>query len=451
MKIAYFDCFSGISGDMTLGALVDVGVPPEVLTQRLSTLKLDAEFSLRFEKATKHGITGTRAIVEVHPAHVSHADSHHGHGHAHHHDHDHEHHDHGHTHDHDHEHHDHGHHHDHGPTRHLSDIFKLLDDSDLDPEIRDTAKRVFDRLAEAEAKVHNMSKANVHLHEVSGIDSIVDIVGSVIGLAYLDVDTVYASPLSLGRGFVRCAHGLMPVPVPGTMELLKGVPIHQTDIPKELVTPTGAALITTLSQEFGVMPQMRLDRVGYGAGTRDLEQRPNLLRLCLGEKVSSSDSQTTHHHAETDSVDIIETNVDDMSPEITGYVTTRLFEHGALDVFLTPIFMKKNRPATQITVLCPTPHRDKLIELLLTETTTFGVRLASANRVKLRRDFIQVETQWGTIQAKRGYLNGTLIKTVPEYEDCKRLAEQNNVPLRQIYAEALNNLNSIDAVDRSET
>ena len=409
---------------MTLGALVDAGVPPEILTDGLATLKLDAEFSLHFEKATKHGITGTRAIVEVHPAHTPHADSHHSHAHGH------------------------EHHHEHGPSRHLSDIFKLLDNSDLDAEVRDTAKRVFDRLAEAEAKVHNTTKTKVHLHEVSGIDSIVDIVGSVIGLAYLDVDAVYASPLSLGRGFVRCAHGLMPVPVPGTMELLKGVPIHQTDIPKELVTPTGAALITTLSEEFGVMPQMRLDRVGYGAGTRDLEQRPNLLRLCLGEKTSTSDSHTAHHHAETDSVEIIETNVDDMSPEITGYVTSQLFEHGALDVFLTPTFMKKGRPATQITVLCPTIDRDKLIELLLTETTTFGVRLSSANRVKLRRDFIQVETQWGTIQAKRGYLNGTLVKTVPEYEDCKRLAEQNSIPLRQVYADALSNLDSADPIYR---
>jgi uncharacterized protein (TIGR00299 family) protein len=422
LKIAYFDCFSGISGDMTLGALVDAGVPPEVLTTGLMTLKLDAEFSLHFEKAVKHGITGTRAIVEVHPAH---ADAPHEHDHSH----------------------GHHHHHEHGPSRHLSDIFKLLDNSGLDPEVRDTAKNVFDRLAEAEAKVHNTTKANVHLHEVSGIDSIVDIVGSVIGLAHLEVDAVYASPLSLGRGFVRCAHGLMPVPVPGTMELLQGVPIQQTDIPKELVTPTGAALVTTLSQEYGVMPEMRLDRVGYGAGTRDLEQRPNLLRLCLGEKTANSDSQITHHHAETDSVDIIETNVDDMSPEITGYVTTQLFANGALDVFLTPIFMKKGRPATQITVLCPTAHRDKLIELLLTETTTFGVRLSSADRVKLRRDFTQVETQWGTIQAKCGYLNGTLIKTIPEYEDCKRLAEQNNVPLRQVYAEALSNFDSADTVD----
>ncbi len=424
MKIAYFDCFSGISGDMTLGALVDVGVPPEILTDGLATLKLDAEFSLRFEKAVKHSITGTRAIVDVHPAHT---DSHEKKAHSH---------EHGHTHTHDHSH----HHHEHGPSRHLSDIFKLLDDSDLDTAARGTAKRVFDRLAEAEAKVHNTSKDNVHLHEVSGIDSIVDIVGSVIGLTHLEVDAVYASPLSLGRGFVRCAHGVMPVPVPGTMELLQGVPIHQTDIPKELVTPTGAALITTLSQGFGVMPQMRLDRIGYGAGTRDLEQRPNLLRLCLGEKTSDTASKTTHHHAETDSVDIIETNVDDMSPEITGYVTTQLFEHGALDVFLAPVYMKKSRPATQITVLCPTAHRDRLIELLLTETTTFGVRLSSADRIKLRRDFVRVETQWGTIQAKRGYLNGTLIKTVPEYEDCKRLAEQNNIPLRQVYAEALRNL-----------
>ena len=254
-----------------------------------------------------------------------------------------------------------------------------------------------------------------------------DIVGSVIGLAHLDVGAVYASPLSLGRGFVRCAHGLMPVPVPGTMELLQGVPIHQTDIPKELVTPTGAALITTLSQEFGVMPQMRLNRVGYGAGTRDLEQRPNLLRLCLGERTSTIDSQATHYHAETDSVDVVETNVDDMSPEITGYVTSQLFEHGALDVFLTPIFMKKGRPATQITVLCPTTDRDKLIELLLTETTTFGVRFSSTDRIKLRRDFVQVETQWGTIQAKCGYLNGTLIKTVPEYEDCKNDSRKKTV------------------------
>lgn len=396
MKIAYFDCFSGISGDMTLGALVDAGVPPDLLTEKLSTLQLDSEFALRFEKSTKHGISGTRAIVETDLTHTAPAPGH-----------------------------------SHGPSRHLSDIFAILDASGLDTDVRDTAKQVFDRLAAAEAKVHNMSKADVHLHEVSGIDSIVDIVGAVIGLAYLDVDAVYASPLSLGRGFVRCDHGLMPVPVPGTLELLQGVPIHQTDIPKELVTPTGAALITTLAGAFGVMPRMRLTRVGYGAGTRDLEQRPNLLRLCLGER-TETDS--------TDTVEILETNVDDMSPEITGYVTAQLFEQGALDVFLTPVFMKKNRPATQITVLCPSARREALIALLLTETTTFGVRVSAADRVKLRREFTALQTPWGAVQAKRGYLNGALIKTVPEYEDCKRLAESNNVPLREVYAAALNTL-----------
>ena len=257
MKIAYFDCFSGISGDMTLGALVDAGVAPETLNTELAKLNLDAEFSLHFEKAMKHGITGTRAVVTVKNDTVKNDtvkndEAPHAHGHAH--------------------------------GRHLADIFKLLDASGLETAICDTAKRIFDRLAEAEAKVHNTEKAKVHLHEVSGIDAIVDIVGAVIGLSLLGVEAVYASPLSLGRGFVRCAHGMMPVPVPGTMQLLQGVPIHQTDIPKELVTPTGAALITTLAEEFGVMPQITLEKVGYGAGTRDLAERPNLLRVCLGEK-----------------------------------------------------------------------------------------------------------------------------------------------------------------------
>jgi len=291
--------------------------------------------------------------------------------------------------------------------------------------------------------VHNTPKADVHLHEVSGVDSIVDIVGAAIGLAHLDVARVYASPLPVGIGFAQCAHGMMPIPVPGTMELLRGVPLYQTNIAAELVTPTGAALLTTLSQEFSGMPQMQLDCVGYGAGTRDLEQRPNLLRLCLGTTTED------RLHAETDRVDIIETNVDDMSPEITSYVTAQLFEHGAFDVFLVPILMKKGRPGTQITVLCPPARRDRLIELLLIETTTFGVRISSADRIKLHRDFAQIQTQWGNIQAKRGYLNEALIKTVPEYEACKRVAEQHNVPLQQVYMEALSNLGLVDSVNSS--
>lgn len=270
---------------MVLGALVDAGVDPDALNAELAKLKLD-EFTLRFEEATKHNISGMWAVVETaltrsgFKATDSTGDSH---GHhdspaAHHH--------HSHEHDHDHEHHDHSH--THGPSRHLSDIFAILDNSDLEKIIIDRAKRIFDRLAAAEAKVHNTSKDQVHLHEVSGIDAIVDIVGAVTGLHLLEVDEIHASPLSLGGGFVRCAHGLMPVPAPGTMELLCGVPVRQTEIRKELVTPTGAAIITTLADGFGTMPEMIIDQIGYGAGTRDLEEQPNLLRLCVGKKKLSS-------------------------------------------------------------------------------------------------------------------------------------------------------------------
>jgi uncharacterized protein (TIGR00299 family) protein len=278
LKIAYFDCFSGISGDMVLGALVDAGVDPAALNTELAKLKLD-EFTLRFEKATKHSISGTRAVVETDdPTGDSHdhndsSEAHHHHPHDHGHDHDHEHHDHSHT---------------HGPSRHLSDIFTILDNSDLKEVIINRAKQIFDRLAEAEAKVHNTSKDKVHLHEVSGIDAIVDIVGAVAGLHLLEVDEIHASPLSLGGGFIRCAHGFMPVPAPGTMELLRGVPVRQTEIRKELVTPTGAAVITTLADGFGTMPEMTIDQIGYGAGTRNLEEQPNLLRLCVGKKKASS-------------------------------------------------------------------------------------------------------------------------------------------------------------------
>ena len=259
-----------------LGALVDAGVDPDALSTELAKLKLD-EFSLRFEKTKKHSISGTWAVVETENS----TEGSHGHNDSpaahHHHDHDH---------NHEHEHHDHSH--THGPSRHLSDIFAILDNSDLEDVIIDRAKQIFDRLAAAEAKVHNTSKDQVHLHEVSGIDAIVDIVGAVAGLYLLEVDEIYASPISLGGGFVRCAHGLMPVPAPGTMELLCGVPIRQTEIRKELVTPTGAAIITTLADGFGTIPEMTIDQIGYGAGTRNLEEQPNLLRLCVGKKKLSN-------------------------------------------------------------------------------------------------------------------------------------------------------------------
>jgi uncharacterized protein (TIGR00299 family) protein len=407
---------------MVLGAVVDAGVDPEELTTELSKLNLDGEFHLSFEKSTKHDITGTKALVETYED--THRDDH-----------------------------NHHHKHTHGPSRLLSDIFSIIDASQLQSNLCDKVKQIFDRLAEAEAKVHNKEKSKVHLHEVSGIDSIVDIVGSVIGLDLLGIEKVYASPISLGRGFVRCAHGMMPVPVPGTMELLQGIPIRQTDIRKELVTPTGAAIITTVAGDFGVMPNMTMETIGYGAGTRDLESQPNLLRICIGKRNPSSNSSNNNgtiadnsesHSPDNDKVnlsfndniEVIETNVDDMTPEIYGYVMDKLFEKGALDVFFTPILMKKGRPAIQISVLSPSNVRDMLIRVLLTETTTFGVRIYNADRIILDRDYIEVNTEWGPVRAKRGYLNGMLIKTVPEYEDCKTIAEENAVPLQSVYQAA---------------
>lgn len=383
---------------MVLGAVVDAGVDPELLRSELAKLRINEEFCLHFQKTEKHGIFGTRAIVETSEDLPKENQNKHSHG----------------------------------PSRHLSEIFNLIDASDLKSVIREKSKKIFDRLAEAEAKVHNTEKAKVHLHEVSGIDSIVDIVGAVIGLDELGIERIYASPLTLGTGFVNCAHGKMPVPVPGTMELLHGVPIHQTDIPKELVTPTGAAIITTLADGFGPSPNMTVTKIGYGAGTRDLDRQPNLLRLCIGDKTSIPETN--------DSIEVIETNVDDMSPEITGYVMDRLFENGALDVSFIQLLMKKGRPAIQINVLCQLSNREGLINVLLRETTTFGVRFYSADRIKLNREIVEVKTQWGPVQCKRGYLNGEVIKTVPEYEDCKKTAERNGVPLRTVFQEALRNI-----------
>lgn len=415
MKIAYFDCFSGISGDMALGALVDAGVQPDALNTELAKLNLD-EFALHFDKATKHGITGTRAIVETAESKTEisspkyhHSDSHHP----------------GHT---------------HQPSRCLSDVLAILDSSNLEDAHVRRAKQIFDRIAEAEAKVHNMPKDRVHLHEVSGVDSMVDVMGAVIGLHLLGIEEVYASPLSLGSGFVRCAHGLMPVPAPGTLELLRGVPVHQTKIRKELVTPTGAAIVTTLGRGFGPMPAMVIDRVGYGAGTRDLEEQPNLLRIVTGEKKNDF---------EHDQTCLIETNLDDLSPEITAYVSEKLFEQGALDVFLTPILMKKGRPAAKLSVLADDTLRDALMETLLTETTTFGVRCSTVERFKLSRHFTEVKTRWGVVRVKHGYLRDKLLKSVPEYEDCKRLAEQNHIPLQVIYEEAIRCLRVEEPTDHA--
>ena len=380
---------------MILGALVDLGIDPDSLINELNKLKLDG-FTIAFKKVTKHSITATHAVVEEYNQDQKRHHNHHQHNNP-------------------------------DDHRHLSDIFAILDHSCLPTDIIHQSKQIFDKLAEAEAKVHDTSKDKVHLHEVSGIDSIVDIVGAVIGLKLLKVDKIHASPISLGSGFVTCDHGTMPVPVPGTMEILKDTPVRPTEIRKELTTPTGAAIIRTLAESFGTMPEMVINRIGYGAGTRDLPEVPNLLRIVLGEK----------NNVDQDEVYIIETNIDDDSPEITGHVMEKLFDTGALDVFLTPIFMKKNRPGTKLSVICHLSDYNNMVSIILNETTTFGVRRYKVNRDKLSRDLIKIETKWGAIKAKRGYLRDKHVKTVPEFEDCKKIALAHDIPIREVYETAI--------------
>jgi len=398
LTIAYFDCFSGISGDMILGALVDLGIEPGSLADELDKLNLD-EFTIDFKKVTRHSIAATHAVVEERNPDQKRHNNHHHDNTANHYSH----------------------------HRHLSDIFAILDQSCLQADIIHQSKQIFDKLAEAEAKVHDTSKEQVHLHEVSGVDSIVDIVGAVIGLKLLGIEKIYASPISLGTGFVTCDHGKMPVPVPGTMEILKDIPVRPTEIRKELTTPTGAAVISSLAEDFGPMPQMVIKQIGYGAGTRDLTEVPNLLRIVLGQK----------NNTDQDEVYIIETNIDDNSPEIIGHVMEKLFNTGALDVFLTPIFMKKNRPGIKLSVICNLHDCDDMVSIILNETTTFGIRRYKVNRDKLSRDLIEIETKWGTIQAKRGFMKDKHIKTIPEFEDCKKIAVENDIPIREVYETAI--------------
>jgi pyridinium-3,5-bisthiocarboxylic acid mononucleotide nickel chelatase len=394
MKIAYFDCFSGISGDMTLGAMVDVGVDPELLKSELAKLKLD-EYELSFAKVQKHGITGTKANVHLH-------------------------------------HHEHSDHHDHHHGRHLGDILQLIYESELSDDVKTKSKLVFTKLGEAEAKVHDVDIEKVHFHEVGAVDSIVDIVGSVIGISILGIDKIYSSPLPLGQGFVKSSHGIIPIPAPATVELLKGVPTKLTEIQGELVTPTGAAIISTLAESFGIMPEMVIDRVGYGAGTKELAEQPNFLRVILGTKEDSYESDT---------INVIETNIDDMSSQIYDLLIDKLLAIGAVDVFMTPIIMKKSRPAVKLTVLVDSAHLQEICNSIFVETTTMGVRISEASRKKLSREMIEVDTEYGKVSVKLGKIGDEVLKALPEYDDCKRLSLKNNVPMMKIHQAVLKTLN----------
>ena len=386
MKIAYFDCFSGISGDMILGALIDAGLDFSALKDALAKLRVPG-FELERKKVERHHIVGTKLEVIT------------GHEHAH---------------------------------RGLTDIIAILDGSDISVSAKTKAKSIFTRLAEAEAKVHGTTPDEIHFHEVGAIDAIVDIVGAVIGIELLGVEQVFASTLRLGTGVTQAAHGVIPIPAPATVELIKNVPVARTDIPAELVTPTGAAIITTLASGFGSAPVFQPEAVGYGAGGRDLSEVPNLLRVCIGERRASF---------EEDHSIIIETNIDDMTPEIYGYIVDKLLEVGAKDAYLTPVIMKKARPGIVLTVLTDHLSLDRTVRTIFEETTTLGVRIYNVDRKKVARSAGDVQTRYGTVRTKIAEFEGKRRET-PEYDDCVTLAREHGVPLLDVYRAAECNANA---------
>lgn len=382
MRIAYFDCFSGASGDMILGALLDAGLNLDDLAGDLSRLHL-SHYDIRAQKVTRRGLAGTQAVVAV-------DDDHHRHH-----------------------------------SRHLSDIEAIISGSDLPQDVKCKSLAVFQRLAEAEAKVHRTSIEAIHFHEVGAMDAIIDVVGAVAGLTALGIEKVFCSPLHVGSGTVRCAHGTLPVPAPATAELIRGFPSYSTGVCGELLTPTGAAILTTLASGFGPMPAMAIDRIGYGAGTQD-PPVPNLLRLLMGE------STDLVQGTETEQIVVLETNIDDMNPQFYDYLMTRLFEMGALDVFLSSVQMKKNRPGTLLTVACQTHQVERFSGFLLRETTSIGLRWRLENRFKTHRAIREIPTQYGVIRCKVATIGDEVVNLAPEYEDCKRAALEHHVPLKVV-------------------
>jgi pyridinium-3,5-bisthiocarboxylic acid mononucleotide nickel chelatase len=444
MRTLYLDTFSGISGDMFVGVLLDLGVEFSDLERELKALKLEG-FHLHCARAQKSGIEGVKFDVHVgehhdhdhghthehdqdehhhheHEHEHSHAQHHHEHGHGHgHHHHEHEHHHGEHAHEHEHEEHQHG--------RNFSDIRALLARSTLSDWVKQKAVAVFHRVALAEGKVHGKSPEQVHFHEVGALDSIIDIVGGCIALELLGKPRVLASRVVDGTGWIDCAHGRFPIPAPATLEILsaRGIALSQCDEPHELVTPTGAALLAEFVENFGPMTGLVPRKVGYGLGTRDNRTRPNVLRAVLCDEAGGA------HDWEIDTVTVLQTNLDDINAEILGRVLKRAFAEGALDVFYTPIQMKKNRPGVLLSVLCAESEADRFAQLILTETTAFGVRRHTAERRKLRREFGTVETAYGPVAVKYGKLDGKVVQAAPEFESCKRVADANNLPVKTVY------------------
>lgn len=399
MKILYYDCFSGISGDMNLGAMIDLGMDGTYLIKELSKLHLDSEFEIKIKKDIKNGISGTKVdVLLIHENH-EHLDA-------------------------DENHHEdknqHGHHH-----RHLEDIEKIIDASSLNENVKMLSLNMFMKIAQAEAKVHGMSIYEVMFHEVGAIDSIVDIVGAAIALDYFKADKIMASPVQVGGGFVKSAHGLIPVPVPATVEILNGIPLKSGIVPFETTTPTGAAILAANAEEFTDKMEFSIEKIGYGLGTKDFEI-PNVLRVYL---------INTKNNTEIEQQYILETNIDDMNPEFYSYVEEQLFDRGALDVFKTPIIMKKGRPAIKLSILVNQAKEKDILDVIFKETTSIGIRKFKVEKIMLNREFSKICTKYGEVTIKKSYYEDEEVKYKAEYEDCKRLAKENNIPIAMIYQE----------------
>ena len=450
MKTLYLDLFSGISGDMFIGALLDLGVSFHQLEIELAKLKLNG-YHLHTVRQQKCNLEGVKFDVQLTPEPtptptLAHTHAHgpaHSHGHGP-----------GHSHDVPHAHHDHDPDHDqpHCNHRNFAEIRQLIGDSLLSDWVKQKALAVFHRVAVAEGKIHGHPPDEVHFHEVGALDSIVDIVGACLCLELLGRPHVLASTVVDGTGWINCAHGRFPIPAPATLEILgaRGISLSQCDEPNELVTPTGAALLAELVESFGPMQGLHAEKIGYGLGTRDNQTRPNVLRVVLGElpessiqhpAASSLPATESKLDWEIDTIAVLETNLDDLNAELLGHFVEHALAAGALDVFHTPIQMKKNRPGTLLTVLCAEPDADKFTELMLRETSAFGVRRHLTARRKLKREFITVKVPPGEVTLKIGTLNGQVVQTSPEFESCKKLAAQAKVPLKQIYEAALRTFN----------
>jgi len=456
MRIAYLDCFSGISGDMFLGALVDAGVSAKLLEETVVALQIEAR--LEISRVNRGGISATKVDVYVRgekdaprqqPGHTHSHDERHAHRH------------------------EHGregepiqllehnyplqseassragapapqeHRHEHG--RGLTEIRRIILKTAISESAKATALAIFQALGEAEAKIHNRDIESIHFHEVGAVDALVDIVCAAVGAEALGADEFVCSPLNVGGGTVKCEHGTLPVPAPATVELLKGAPVYGSGIQAELVTPTGAAIVKTLVKRFASLPPMSVEKTGYGAGTLNIDEHPNVLRITVGEGLGASTARRSQ-----DTISVLEANLDDLNPQVFGYVMDRLLEEGALDVFGLPVQMKKNRPGMLLTVLCKPEHVTRLSDLIFAETTTLGIRRREEQREILTRIWITVATRWGNVRMKIASMNGNVTNYAPEYEDCRRLASEHHVALKLVMQEAVQEYMRSDTVNHSK-